>query len=219
MIVKVLTLVVLFLIRFRFPSKKSIAEIIRKRYGSDAVKQLRIFGKLDYKVRKNQGDLEFLKLCQENGSTPKFLNFKLVNSNLCYSNSCKQCQSLLLKEKIKSKVSILPRQKKELDEVKSVIQSNVSILDLAHVSYLFLVGNDSKFSKVRDVHNKKLHKLGLENKYECHDPDKVIFNYSLYKLLDLEKRLLVKGLNYALPPIKLNYGDYMTPFELFYCEI
>ena len=36
---------------------------------------------------------------------------------------------------------------------------------------------------------------------------------------DLEKRLLAKGLNYALPPIKLNYGDYMTPFELFYREI
>ena len=61
--------------------------------------------------------------------------------------------------------------------------------------------------------------MGLENRYECHDPDKVIFNYSSYKLSDLEKRLLAKGLNYALPPIKLNYGDYMTPFELFYREI
>ena len=36
---------------------------------------------------------------------------------------------------------------------------------------------------------------------------------------ELVKRLLAKGLNYALPPIKLNYGDYMTPFELFYREI
>ena len=66
MIMKVLTFVFLFLIRSRFPSRKSIAEIIRKRYGSDTVKQLRKFEKLDYKVRKNQGDLEFLKLCQEN---------------------------------------------------------------------------------------------------------------------------------------------------------
>ena len=66
MIVKVLTLVFLFLIRLRFPWRKSIAEIIRKRYGSDTVKQLRKFEKLDYKVRKNQGDLELLKLCQEN---------------------------------------------------------------------------------------------------------------------------------------------------------
>ena len=61
--------------------------------------------------------------------------------------------------------------------------------------------------------------MGLENRYECHDPDKVIFNYSSYKLSDLEKRLLAKGLNYALPPIKLNNGDSVTPFELFYGKI
>ena len=61
--------------------------------------------------------------------------------------------------------------------------------------------------------------MGLENRYKCHEPDKVIFNYSLYKLSDLEKKLLAKGLKYALPPIKLNYGNYMTPFELFYRDI
>ena len=97
MIVKVLTLEFLFLIRLRFPSKKSIAEIICKRYGSDKVKQLQRFEKLDYKVCKNQGDLEFLKLCQENGLTPKLLNFKtnlptpifvvqihIISVSLCY---------------------------------------------------------------------------------------------------------------------------------------
>ena len=62
MIMKVLTFVFLFLIRLRFTSRKSIAEIIRKSYGSDTVKQLQKFEKLNYKVRKNQGDLEFLKL-------------------------------------------------------------------------------------------------------------------------------------------------------------
>ena len=176
--VKVLTLVFLFLIRLRFPSRKSIAEIIRKRYGSDTVKQLRKVEKLDYKVRKNQGDLEFLKLCQKNGLTPKFLNFKLANRNLRYSNSYKQCQSLLIKEEIKNKVSILARQKKEFDKVKSA-------------SCLFLVRNESKLSKVRDVHNKKLHNLELENRCKCHEADKVIFNYSSCKLSDLEKRLLM----------------------------
>ena len=89
----------------------------------------------------------------------------------------------------------------------------------AHVSCFFLVGNEFKLGKVRYMHNKKLHNLGLENRFECHDPDKVSFNYSLYKSSDLEKILLAKGLNYALPHIKLNYGNYMRPFELFYCEI
>ena len=42
---------------------------------------------------------------------------------------------------------------------------------------------------------------------KCHDPEKVIFNYSTYKLSDLEKRLL-----------ELNLAN-MTPFELFYREI
>ena len=97
---------------------------------------------------------------------------------------------------IKNKVSILAWQKNEFDKVKSAMQSKVSIFDLAHVSCLFLVGNDSKLSIVRDVHNKKLHNLRLENRYECHDPDKVIFNYSSNKLSDLEKRLSSKGLNY-----------------------
>ena len=80
MIVRVLMLVFLILIRLRFPSKKSIAE----HYGRDTMKQLRKFEKLVYKVPKNQGDLGFLKLCQENGLTPKFLNFKVTNSNLRY---------------------------------------------------------------------------------------------------------------------------------------
>ena len=102
----------------RFPSRKSITEIIRKRCGSDTMKQLRKFEKLDYKVRKNQVDLGFLKLCQENGLTPKFLNFKLANRNLCYSNSYRQCQSLLQKEEMKNKVSILAKQKKEFHKVK-----------------------------------------------------------------------------------------------------
>ena len=62
MIMKVLTFVFLFLIRLRFNSRKSIAEIIGKSYGSDTVKQLQKFEKLNYKVRKNQSDLEFLKL-------------------------------------------------------------------------------------------------------------------------------------------------------------
>ena len=97
MIVKVLTLVFLFLIRLRFPSRKSIAEIIPKRYGSDTVKQLRKFEKLDYKVHKNQGDLEFLKLCQEYGLTPKFLNFRLAKNNLRYSNSYKTVSVFVIK--------------------------------------------------------------------------------------------------------------------------
>ena len=58
-------------------------------------------------------------------------------------------------------------QKKEFDQMKAAIQSKVSTFDFAHDWGLFLVGNDFKLDKVRDAHNKKLHNLELENKYEC----------------------------------------------------
>ena len=52
-----------------------------------------------------------------------------------------------------------------------------------------------------------------------HDPSKVIFNFSKYELSDCENRLLVKGLNFNLPPKHLDYADYLVNLELFYRNI
>ena len=54
---------------------------------------------------------------------------------------------------------------------------------------------------------------------ECSDLLLIVFSLNPYHLSDLDKRLLAKCLNIALPPIKLNYGDFITPLELFYCQI
>ena len=61
----VLALVFLFLLKLRFPANKSVAEIICKRYGTDAVKWLRKFEKLDFKNQKNEADLQFLQSCHQ----------------------------------------------------------------------------------------------------------------------------------------------------------
>ena len=52
MIVKVLGLVFLFIICIRFPKGKSIADIIRSRYGEAFVRTIPKFEKSDYKLRK-----------------------------------------------------------------------------------------------------------------------------------------------------------------------
>ena len=52
-----------------------------------------------------------------------------------------------------------------------------------------------------------------------HDPDKVIFNFSSCVLTEDEKQLLCKGLNFVVPPHKIDYADYMMPFELLYRDI
>ena len=93
------------------------------------------------------------------------------------------------------------------------------MFDFAHLSCLFLVGNDSKLVKIKQVHYKKLHALGKDSSIGTYDPDKVMFNYSSHKLSNVEKNVLAKGLNFALPPVKLNYGDYLTPFELLFRDV
>ena len=84
---------------------------------------------------------------------------------------------------------------------------------------MFLVGNDSKLVKLKQVHYKNFHALGRDSSIRTHDPDKVMFNYSSHKLSNVEKNVLAKALNFALPPVKLNYGDYLTPFELLFRDV
>ena len=126
---------------------------------------------------------------------------------------------MLLKEEIKTKRSIISKQRKELETVKNSIKKTVSLFDFDHLSCLFLVGNDSKLVKIKQVHYKKLHALGKDSSIGTHDPDKVIFNYSFHKLSNVETNVLARGLNFALPPVKLNYGDYLIPFELLFRDV
>ena len=63
MIIRVLSLVFLFIVRFivrlRFPSDKSIANVIRSRYNDEIVKQIRRFEQLDFEIGKNEAGLDF----------------------------------------------------------------------------------------------------------------------------------------------------------------
>ena len=49
-----------------------------------------------------------------------------------------------------------------------------------------------------------------------HDPEKVIFNFSSYKLSSSDKDLLSKGLCFAIPTKQIDYSNFMTEVELLY---
>ena len=78
----VISLVFIFLTRLRFPSKLSIAEVLRKRYGDRILKLVRKFEKTDIKHKKALLDLQFLKICEDHNVIPKFLRFKVANATL-----------------------------------------------------------------------------------------------------------------------------------------
>ena len=89
------TLVFLFLIRLRFPTSKSIPNIIKERYGREILKLIRKFEKVDFKVKKATLDFNFLYYCSNNNLIPTFLKFKLVNKTLANSDVYKSCQQRL----------------------------------------------------------------------------------------------------------------------------
>ena len=88
----------LFIIRLRFPRNQSIADVIRKRYGGKALKNVRKFERLDYQVRKCQLAIEFLNTCHKYNVIPNFLRFCVTNKTLKDSLSYSRCQQLLLNE-------------------------------------------------------------------------------------------------------------------------
>ena len=140
---------------------KSIANVIRSRYNDEIVKQIPRFEKLDFKIRKNEADLDFLQFCQQNDLILKFLNFKVASSSLRFSRTYKQCEKQLLKLEIKEKISIISKQKKEFNALKKLIKNKLSVIDFAHMYFLFLVGKHKNITKVTETHCKKLKIMGL----------------------------------------------------------
>ena len=71
-------MVFIFLTRLRFPSRLSIAEVLRKRYGDRTLKLVTKFEKTDIKRKKARLDLQFLKFCEDDNVIPTILRFKLL---------------------------------------------------------------------------------------------------------------------------------------------
>ena len=97
---KVISLVLLYMIRIRFPADKSIAYILRSRYGNTLVKEVTKFEKIKSKL-----DILFLETCLKNKIIPKYLNFRVSNLRLKTPRAYYSCQMKLLREEISVKKS------------------------------------------------------------------------------------------------------------------
>ena len=98
----------------------------------------------------------------------------------------RQCQIKLLKQEISNKKRNLIILRRDLTSVRNKLSLKLSFIDLNHVCNLFLIGNDKAILKHQQIQNKKLNNLRvttLEN--PSYDPDKVIYNFSDYKTLNL----------------------------------
>ena len=97
------------------------------------------------KIGKIELIWSLLQMCYQDRLTPKFFNFKQADGSLEHSKTYKKCQSMLLKEEIKTKSGINLKQEKEFEIVRNSIKKTVSLLHFAHS----LVGNACKLVQVK----------------------------------------------------------------------
>ena len=90
----------------------------------------------------------------------------------------------------------------ELSSSHSSLQLEISFTNFAHINSLFLRSNNRTLASKSATNQKKLIKL-VKSIIFVHDPSNVIFNFLKYELSDSEKILLMKGLNFSLPPKKI----------------
>ena len=73
--------------------------------------------------------------------------------------------------------------------------------------------------KFRHFQQKKLKNLipgyKPETSLDSNEPEKVISNFSSHTLSDSKKRLICKGLSFALPLKNIDYADFLVQFDTF----
>ena len=189
-------LVFLFLILLHFPTSKSIASIIKERYGCEILKLIRKFEKVDFKFKKAIIDLDFLYYCQNNNLIPTFLKFKSANKVLANSDVYKSCQLKVLAVEIEEKKRAINEHKNHHYKLMIEIKQQVNPIDFAHISLIFLICYGKNIQKWKEVQYCKILKLG-KNSLSRSNPNKVIYNFSSVTLSDSDKFLLSKSLNFA----------------------
>ena len=172
-------MVFIFLTRLRFPSRLSIAEVLRKRYGDPTLKLVRKFEKTDIKHKKALLDLQFSKICEDHSVIPKFL----------------RCQRKLLREEIYNKRLAVSKLDKESKLLYNNVKSNLNLIDVHHVLSISLISNERVLEQIKFSHLSKLKNLNHNFTWylvatSSRDPEKVIFNFSSYKLSSSDKDIL-----------------------------
>jgi hypothetical protein len=200
--------------------KTNIIDKIKQQYGYKTLRTYRKLEKILLKINKVEQDIQFMVKCKTLDLIPKFCRIKLPNQHDLSRKDAHLIYNRILDTELTNK----RRSKQQLSKIASVsltkLRSNVSFLCyLAIRKFLHsTVSVANSHSKARHaIKIKQLLKQSLVEK-SLLDSDKIVVNLSSYKLSDPEVRLLSKGLQFSIPPHKLDRTDVMTSFETLFSQ-
>ena len=203
-------LVILFIFKLRYPSGKSVIEILRGKYGHSYVKLYIKIEDLHYKCHKLKLDIEFLELCLCHNLYPKFLNFKVYCKQFRNTSEYKSWQKKLLLREIK----LQNRKLKSTEDIYNTdytkFKETLSFLDFTFCYFKIVKRTRHNINRVRIIHNKKLESIGIQ---KINYNDKCIFNQSNRILTCRETEVLSLGLDFCIPYFKPNYLSHHLQFH------
>lgn len=195
-------------------SDELLLKYVRRIYGEDGIRRIRIHQDTLRKYEKAKLDVEFLITCKTYNIFPKFLRFKLYRRSLQNSKFYKSWQSKLLNKEINLKKNSVVTLRAKSSTTDMNLQAVFSIIVCAAVRRYVKKITDEFISISKETHFKKLSNLGLKgNSLQPCDPNKVIYNFSAITLSNRLKTLLAFGLDFGLPIFKLNFFKYFLKFE------
>ena len=210
------TLVLLFLLKIRFPHNQPFSDILRRRYGVPVLHSFRNLEKSLRRRDKLQCDIEYLQACLHYKVIPKFLRIKLYKRSLENTAQCRSYQTKLLQSELRYKERQLKIFDDRVDQNRTTLSAQISCLDSSCVNLWLRRKQENVRRKIRTTHSSKLHRLGISPIAVNLEPEKVLFNYSNYTLSNTEKEALLLGLDFNLPIKSINFFKYFFSFEKLY---
>lgn len=205
-----------FIVKFLLlicPSRQRLYDVIKRDCGRSTLKSVLTYSDILKKKEKCDLDLDFLLTCKAYAIFPKFLRFKLYKKTLHSSKFYKSWQNKLLDEEIQFKRKRSAELKNKINEERCNLRQTLSFFKfywLLNVTKEVLATFRRKHEA---IHHRKLHRIGIENRRQPCDPNKIIYNYSSKTVPVRVKTLLAFGLEFKLPVWKLNFCSYFLYFE------
>ena len=137
----VTAIVLLYILKIRYPSSVPISVCTFRRYGSETLSACR---KFEHNLKRHEKallDSRFLHSCKSYNIFPKCLQFKRYNKALHSSEAHKKFQGKLLDQEIKA-YNTLP---KLLQESQDSFKQQVSWLDFSALRFVILTRNLQKY--------------------------------------------------------------------------
>ena len=209
-------LVLLFLLKIRFPRNTPISVTISRKFGQNVLSRFRNVENSSRKLMKTKLDYRYLESCKTFGIFPNFLKFKFYRRDLYNKEMYAEFQVKLLDLEMSEKKNQILKLSNKLKEDRMILRNSLSFIN--YLCLLQFINRNVKKIELqhKEIHAKKIEKLGGSLEFKKCNPDHVVFNFSDRILSSREKFLLSLGLDFKLPIFKPNFFKYYLLFEKFF---